>query len=159
MSVVNWELDHRQPTVKYVGRIIEFIGHDPRPEAKTPGGKIARFRSSRGLSQLEFSAEIGVDQATLALWETDHRKPTGERLRRLKIAMGEPVSDPPITFGSRLREARNRASLTQAQLALQLGVCRATVSQWEADRHRPEGALGKEVEKFISGPDGQTLKG
>lgn len=41
------------------------------------------------------------------------------------------------TFGARLRQARLSCALTQEELALDLGVSKASVSAWETDRDFP----------------------
>jgi transcriptional regulator with XRE-family HTH domain len=42
-----------------------------------------------------------------------------------------------IGLGAELRRMREAAGLTQGAVALQLGVKRPTLSQWESDRHKP----------------------
>ena len=39
MSVVNWELGHREPSVKFVPGILEIVGFDPRPQPSTMGDR------------------------------------------------------------------------------------------------------------------------
>jgi transcriptional regulator with XRE-family HTH domain len=46
------------------------------------------------------------------------------------------------TLGTRIRRARERARLTQAQLAERLKVDRRTVDNWENDRTKPRSILG-----------------
>ena len=43
-----------------------------------------------------------------------------------------------MSFGENLQFYRKRRSITQEQLAEQLGVSRQTVSKWEADSSYPE---------------------
>ena len=43
-----------------------------------------------------------------------------------------------IRFGAVLKQYRNRAGLSQAELADIMGVSRNTVINWEADRNKPE---------------------
>ena len=42
------------------------------------------------------------------------------------------------TFGSRMKQARRDAGLTQQQVAEKLGVNHSNVSQWESDKHTPQ---------------------
>src|SRR5262249_41926734 len=64
--------------------------------------------------------------------------------------------------GSRLRQARERAGLTQADLALRAGVSRQLVGAAESGRHAPavdtalrlSRALGASVEELFGGEDG-----
>jgi transcriptional regulator with XRE-family HTH domain len=43
-----------------------------------------------------------------------------------------------MTFGEKLKEARNERKLTQKNLAETLGVAESSISDWEHDRHKPE---------------------
>lgn len=68
-----------------------------------------------------------------------------------------------MTTGERIKEARKKAGMTQAELAERLGTPYQTVSQWERDTRRPKietlqriaAALGVDVNLLISG---QTLE-
>jgi transcriptional regulator with XRE-family HTH domain len=42
------------------------------------------------------------------------------------------------TFGSRMKQARRDAGLTQQQVAESLNVNHSNVSQWESDKHTPQ---------------------
>ena len=76
MSVVNWELNHFQPEIKIIPKIIEFLGYNPLPRPTTFGEELIQFRTLRGWTQKEFAGEIGgVDPTTLARWERDERLP------------------------------------------------------------------------------------
>ena len=70
------------------------------------------------------------------------------------------------TIGARIREARDRLSLTQQQLADRLGVDQSTVSGWEReDKRRPSRdlmpavakALGRTVD-WLEGREGAGLQ-
>ena len=45
------------------------------------------------------------------------------------------------TLGKRIKDARRRKGYTQAQLAEMVQTSKASVSNWERDKHSPEGAL------------------
>ena len=42
-----------------------------------------------------------------------------------------------MSFGTRLKEARNRAGLQQKELAVRSGVSLRTIQNWEGDKRRP----------------------
>jgi transcriptional regulator with XRE-family HTH domain len=77
----------------------------------------------------------------------------------------------PQDIGTRIRTARLQRSLTQEQLADQVGVSRSAVAQWETGRtgqvtgnlSRIAGALGVNVEYLMVGDDkraaGQVQQG
>lgn len=48
------------------------------------------------------------------------------------IRGGEVVGDERVTFGERLKAARETAGLSQAEVARKLGITRQAVGQWEA---------------------------
>lgn len=52
-----------------------------------------------------------------------------------------------ISFGSRLREFRQKAGRTQLELAHELSVQRATVTQWESGKHLPSDAKVVELDR------------
>ena len=91
MTIVHWELGHREPQVKYIPKIVEIIGWDPRPEPKTMGEELVRIRTAQGLLQRDFAVKIGIDPTTLARWERDEKLPWGDSLMKLKCALGLPV--------------------------------------------------------------------
>ena len=45
--------------------------------------------------------------------------------------------DSPLAFGERLAVLRRRSALSQTEVARRLGVRRATVNDWEAERAEP----------------------
>jgi transcriptional regulator with XRE-family HTH domain len=74
--------------------IIQLLGYNPLPAARTLGERLIRHRTSLGLSQEASAKLLGVDPGTLARWERDERKPTGtftalvnEYLAQLPIAI------------------------------------------------------------------------
>jgi transcriptional regulator with XRE-family HTH domain len=82
-SIFNWESNTSTPAVRYMPAIIDFLGHDPRPQPNTVAGRLIRQRTSQGLSQKEAAGRIGVGPGTLARWERGEREPSGEFLLRL----------------------------------------------------------------------------
>jgi site-specific DNA recombinase len=83
-SVYGWENGRSKPSIEYMPAIIEFLGYNPLPAAKTPGERLVRHRTSLGLSQAASAKRIGVDPATLARWERDERKPRGTHTALVK---------------------------------------------------------------------------
>ena len=82
-SIHNWETNVSQPSLEYMPAIIDFLGYDPLPPAKTVAEKLVRQRTSLGLSQKESAQRLGVDPSTLARWERGEREPAGEFLVRV----------------------------------------------------------------------------
>ena len=50
-TLIGWEADRKKPTVRFMSRIIHFLGYDPFPEPCTLGGRLLATRRRPGLSQ------------------------------------------------------------------------------------------------------------
>ncbi len=85
----NWEANTANPRLPYMPAIIEFLGYNPLPTAKNTAGRLVRHRTSLGLTRQEAAARIGVDQGTLARWESGEREPTEARLVRVTRFLSE----------------------------------------------------------------------
>jgi transcriptional regulator with XRE-family HTH domain len=81
-TIVSWELNHKQPTVQYIPRIIEFLGYDPTSncEPRSTGERIRLKRRRLGLSLKELAGILETDQSNLQGWETGRHKPTRKSL-------------------------------------------------------------------------------
>lgn len=72
----NWELDQREPEVRYWPGLIGFLGYDPSPEPRTLGERIKAKRRREGLTLREVALRLDVDLGTAMAWEKDEvRKP------------------------------------------------------------------------------------
>lgn len=80
MTICNWELGLTEPEVRFIPKIIEFLGYNPLPEGQTLPEQIIRYRKTLGLSQAQLARILGVDPGTLSRWETDSRRPKGKHL-------------------------------------------------------------------------------
>ena len=69
-TITNWELNHTSPEIRYISRIIAFLGYDPcdRPP-DTLGQRLMAYRQKIGLSQWKLARQLGVDPTTLGRWE------------------------------------------------------------------------------------------
>jgi transcriptional regulator with XRE-family HTH domain len=76
-SVWNWEKNRSSPALRFVPRIIAFLGYQPDDtEPKNLGQRIAAFRRLRGLTQKELARRLGVDPSTIASWERGEHRPS-----------------------------------------------------------------------------------
>lgn len=73
--------------------IIEFLGYNPLPEAKTCGERLVRHRTALGLSQKEAARALDVAPGTLAQWERGERVPAGVFATRVErfVAAGDSI--------------------------------------------------------------------
>ena len=88
-SVWNWEKNRSSPALRFIPRIIEFLGYEPddtKPESL--GQRIVAFRRLRGLTQKELARRLAVDPSTLAGWKRDKRQPSAKPLNRLTDLAG-----------------------------------------------------------------------
>lgn len=107
--------------------------------------RLKELRKSRGLSQKEFSKEIGVAQNTVSNWEN------GNRLMKINTAtkiaayfgvstdylLGTELNDT-IVIRERIKKLRKSVGYSQEELAELLYVHQTAVSQWEQGRTMPD---------------------
>jgi transcriptional regulator with XRE-family HTH domain len=89
MTICHWELGLTEPEIRFIPKIIEFLGYNPLPEARTFAEQIIRGRKTLGLSQAQLSRRLGVDPGTLSRWETGNRRPKGKHLRLIQQWLGQ----------------------------------------------------------------------
>ena len=63
-TITNWETNGAQPTLKYLPKIIAFLGYNPLPPPSpgSVGKRLVRCRTLLGLSL--FAGSLAVDQFT-----------------------------------------------------------------------------------------------
>lgn len=77
-----------RPSLAQIPKIIEFLGQDPfEKEAENLGVKILNYRRVHGLSQKKLAEQLGVDQTTLAGWETGKYQPIKKLLYKIESAL------------------------------------------------------------------------
>ena len=82
-TICNWENDKTSPPIRFLPRIIEFLGYDPFPEPECFGEEIAAARRRLGLSRKRLARKLSVDEGALERWEKGVNSPEGEHLRQL----------------------------------------------------------------------------
>jgi transcriptional regulator with XRE-family HTH domain len=89
-SLRNWEANRRAVHIRVFPAIIDFLGYNPLPEARTPGEMVRHERISRGWSRRGLGKRAKVDEATVKRIEEDTPRMThrakGRILRLLGIA-------------------------------------------------------------------------
>jgi transcriptional regulator with XRE-family HTH domain len=76
-SITNWELHRVEPALRFLPRIIEFLGYDPAA-GEVPSSLGARIRAKRrrlGLSIRQLAQLLETDQSNLQHWETGRHRP------------------------------------------------------------------------------------
>lgn len=72
--VTNWENNKTEPMVHFYPAIISFLGGYPF-KTETLGEKLLMTRKVCGLSQKQMGKIVGVDETTVARYETDRSTP------------------------------------------------------------------------------------
>ena len=75
-SVTGWELNRNEPTPKFAGAIIAFLGYFPFADVDQSFGKRLYYaRLITGKTQEQVAELIGCDESNLRLIELDEREP------------------------------------------------------------------------------------
>ena len=84
--MVNWEKGHSQPALCHMAGIVEFLGFAPLTDGDDLAGKLLHHRKSRGMSQKQFAAHIGIDPGTLSRWERRERSADERQVGKVERA-------------------------------------------------------------------------
>lgn len=116
----------------------------------TFGRHLRRRRLDLGLTQRTLARRLGVREETVHLWERDRTRPLARHFGCLVRFLGFDPESPGLSMAERLRAARRRTGLTQAELAHRLGLDEGTVVDREAGRGRVSGKVARAVEGFLA---------
>jgi len=84
ITVSNWETNRTSPQLRFIPRIIAFLGYSPYcPQPAPPGNRIRAQRRSLGLSQKELAHRLGIDPSTLRRWELGNGEPSAAHRSKL----------------------------------------------------------------------------
>ena len=93
-TICNWENNKCSPGVRFIPRIIGFLGYDPHPAPQSLAERLLAKRRHLGLSRKGMAAMLSVDEGTLKRWEKGKSQPTGRGLHiveNLLTASSEPL--------------------------------------------------------------------
>jgi DNA-binding transcriptional regulator YiaG len=99
-SLKNWERGVEQPMIRYIPRIIEFLGHDLEPEPDTLPKRLVYARRRLGLTQDNLAKALKVDSVSIWCWEKGQVEPPAFRLQQLNQMLA--AKSIPIRLSSRL---------------------------------------------------------
>jgi transcriptional regulator with XRE-family HTH domain len=92
-TICNWDGNTSFPAIRYIPSVLEFLGYDPFPPAKSFAERLLTARKVLGLSQRKLALSFGVDPGTWQSWEAGQHKPTErnvERVERFLETLGNP---------------------------------------------------------------------
>lgn len=163
-TITAWETGKSRPRKGNLSRIVtlremsksevdEALGRDSMVARWKPS-LLKNLRRKFGLRQDELADLLEVSVGTISGWETGRTRPTTQNLeaisqlremsaaevnQELGRAAFEGESQPQQAGGMPpVREIRDRAGLSQAELAEELGVSATTISNWETGHTRPQ---------------------
>ena len=88
-ALQNWELGQQSPTLRFVPRIVQFLGYVPGSSAPTPGERLKASRRADGAFQLQIARALGIDKQLVSDWERGRHPLTEERLREIQSLLGK----------------------------------------------------------------------
>jgi transcriptional regulator with XRE-family HTH domain len=75
-TIGNWEKDRTYPAVRFLPRLIHYLGYSPFPNGPTLAEHLRAKREALGLSRKRLASLIGVDEEALARIEWGIGTPT-----------------------------------------------------------------------------------
>lgn len=76
-----WETGRAIPAIKYIPRIVEFLGYSPFKRQETLVERLVQRRKLLGLSRKQTVKLLGIDESSLAHWEKGEHHPTERSLK------------------------------------------------------------------------------
>jgi transcriptional regulator with XRE-family HTH domain len=74
-TIWNWENNHCTPQIRFIPKVIDFLGYDPLvPLSETIGARLLKYRKRHGLSQKELAKLLVIDPTTLSRLERGRPK-------------------------------------------------------------------------------------
>jgi transcriptional regulator with XRE-family HTH domain len=101
------------------------------------GDHIRKRRLDQGLWQRTVAKELEVRQETVGLWENGLAKPLPRHYGRIVQFLGYDPEPRDQTVAGRLRAARRRLGLSQADFAARVGLDEGSVCRWESGSRSP----------------------
>ncbi len=90
-TVNGWETNRTTPPLRFVPRIIAFLGYTPRyTTPRTLEERTVVARRLLGLTQKDLAHRLGINPSTLGRWETGKGRPSRKLLQRLTAFLYDP---------------------------------------------------------------------
>ncbi|MBI2998952.1 MAG: helix-turn-helix transcriptional regulator [Deltaproteobacteria bacterium] len=79
-TACRWETNETSPPIRFIPKIVDFLGYNPLPAPKTFPEELLAARRALGLTQRGMAKRLGVDPTTILLWERGKRRPSKKLL-------------------------------------------------------------------------------
>jgi transcriptional regulator with XRE-family HTH domain len=156
--ITNTNLNHTGVYLYAKGKIMIHLSLDYKSDSdcSTPSEYLRYHRIMRGLSTKELAEKVGIVPATLAIYEKDNNRPIkydtavalAEELEiDRKRLLDEYTSFVDYPCQKLLKKVREDLSMTQEQIAEEIGVAQNAYSSWERGTRTPR---RKEYSKIVS---------
>ncbi|MGH9867493.1 MAG: helix-turn-helix domain-containing protein [Candidatus Polarisedimenticolia bacterium] len=76
-------------------RIVRFLGYLPRRAPESFADSFALYRRSKGLTQRQLAARLGIDPTTVGRWESGRGLPSDRLKRRAELLISIRLALPP----------------------------------------------------------------
>jgi DNA-binding transcriptional regulator YiaG len=80
---------------------------------------------------------MGVSELMVCRWEKNRCEPGTRYFPKIIKFLGYTPYRTPYSFGEWFRQCRQSYGMSQATLAVKLGIDETTVAKWERDEHQP----------------------
>ncbi len=84
-TIWRWERNATGPPVRYIPRIIRFLGYNPFPIPRALPERLLAARKALGLTQEALAKRLAVDPVSLCMWERGKRRLSKRLLRIVEI--------------------------------------------------------------------------
>ena len=94
MTICSWEINRTIPQLRFIPRIIAFLGYDPYDEnsPKDLAQRIIFTRQGLGMTQRKLAHHLGIDPSTLGRWERGIGQPSKRLAQALNSFLAEALS-------------------------------------------------------------------
>jgi DNA-binding transcriptional regulator YiaG len=84
-TIHNWEDKGIAPAIRFMPRILEFLGYDPcaAGQPRSLAEQLKALRTRLGLFRKRLAALLGIDHSNLAAWENGTHQPAKRSLKRI----------------------------------------------------------------------------
>ncbi len=83
-TVRNWETNRFAPKIRYIPRIIHFLGYVPYRPSQSFSEWLRTCRTAAGLSQEKLATALKVNESTVAGWEQGRHMPTAKSEEKIR---------------------------------------------------------------------------